>query len=304
MKHQHSEANILTVIGDDWLEHRRNGVGGTDISAIAGINPWKSALTLYYEKRGELPEQYETERMKWGKLLEDSIAVETAARYGLVIDDCPYILQRPEMPFALASPDRIILDSKRGNGVLEVKNLGHWTAQQVRSGTSEIVIPDHYILQVQWYLFVTGLRWGVFAALLEGSELVTREVERDESLIINLAKLAGDFWRCVENGTPPEPDGSESTSNTLKTLYPNAREDAEPLYLDPGMFLPLLTERAQLKAQEKSVKDRISAIDNIIKAEMKDYAAAVVGDARIYLNTVERKPYTVGGGTYRQLSIK
>lgn len=30
-----------------WLADRRTGIGGSDISASLGINPWRSPLDLY-----------------------------------------------------------------------------------------------------------------------------------------------------------------------------------------------------------------------------------------------------------------
>ncbi|MDY0364217.1 MAG: YqaJ viral recombinase family protein, partial [Bacilli bacterium] len=37
-----------------WIEERRRGLGGSDIGAILGLSPWKSAFQVYQEKRGEV----------------------------------------------------------------------------------------------------------------------------------------------------------------------------------------------------------------------------------------------------------
>ena len=303
MKHQYSNANVLTEIGGDWLEQRRRGIGGTDISAIAGLNPWRSALTVYYEKRGELPGQDETERMRWGNILEPIIIQEVRTRHALKIDECPYILAHPDYSHFLASPDAIIIDPERGNGVLEVKTMGHWSAQQVRSGTEEPEIPNHYLLQLQWYLFVTGLQWGMFAVLLEGQELVTHEVKRDDELIAHLAKIGTDFWKLVEAGTPPAADGSDSTTETIKALFPEP-EPESVAHLDADEFLPLLQERDGLKSQIKNMESRCKAIENQIKLEMENAEIAAIGDRRISYKIVSRKGYTVEPKQYRQLTIK
>ena len=31
---------------EDWLKWRKNGLGGSDAGAIAGVNPWRSAMEL------------------------------------------------------------------------------------------------------------------------------------------------------------------------------------------------------------------------------------------------------------------
>ena len=37
----------------DWLRYRTMGIGGSDVSVIAGINPYKSAYQLWLEKTGQ-----------------------------------------------------------------------------------------------------------------------------------------------------------------------------------------------------------------------------------------------------------
>lgn len=37
---------------DEWLAHRRCGIGGSDAAAVLGISPWRTARDLYYDKLG------------------------------------------------------------------------------------------------------------------------------------------------------------------------------------------------------------------------------------------------------------
>lgn len=37
---------------EDWLKVRNTGLGGSDCGSILGLNPYKSALTLWSEKTG------------------------------------------------------------------------------------------------------------------------------------------------------------------------------------------------------------------------------------------------------------
>ncbi len=39
----------------EQLEARKQGIGGSDAPVVAGLSPWKSPLTLYYEKSGAMP---------------------------------------------------------------------------------------------------------------------------------------------------------------------------------------------------------------------------------------------------------
>jgi hypothetical protein len=56
-------------------------------------------------------------------------------------------------------------------------------------------VPRHYILQMQHYLAVTGLKWGTFAIFnADRWELMLIEVERDEKVISAIIKVEEKFW--------------------------------------------------------------------------------------------------------------
>ena len=42
---------------EDWLEHRKLGIGGSDASVVCGINKYKSPVELWMNKTGQLPDQ-------------------------------------------------------------------------------------------------------------------------------------------------------------------------------------------------------------------------------------------------------
>jgi putative phage-type endonuclease len=293
---------VADIDPERFAEQRRDGIVGTDISAIAGINPWKSALTVYHEKTTGETDNAESERMFWGKRLESVIAEETAEREGLTIQEVPHILAHPENQYCRAQIDRLIIDPERGNGVLEVKNMGHWSSQRVRIESGEESIPDHYLLQIQWQLYVTGLQWGKFSALMEGSELRTVEVKRDDELIAGLASIAQDFWKCVKDKTPPAADGSESTSETLKKMFP-VPEAGKVVNLGSeleGLFIERLTLAEQIKPLEARKKE----VENLIKLAIGDAETATCGFYTATLKLVEKAEYTVKASSYRMLKIK
>ena len=39
----------------DWLEYRKQGIGGSDASVVCGINRYKSPVELWLDKTGQLP---------------------------------------------------------------------------------------------------------------------------------------------------------------------------------------------------------------------------------------------------------
>ena len=46
----------------DWLKARRQGIGGSEAAAVCGVNPYRSALSVYMDQIGEAPEADAGER--------------------------------------------------------------------------------------------------------------------------------------------------------------------------------------------------------------------------------------------------
>lgn len=63
---------------EEWLAGRQKGLGGSDAGAILGLNPYKSAYTLWAEKcqliNSEVPDN---EAMRVGRDLEDYVAKDS-----------------------------------------------------------------------------------------------------------------------------------------------------------------------------------------------------------------------------------
>src|SRR5436309_2038443 len=81
-------------------------IGGSDAAAAAGIDPHKSRMKLWLEKRGVIPVE-ESEAMRWGKLLEPVIFEELREReldpqhFTLVAGD-------KKRPWCIGHPDGLV----------------------------------------------------------------------------------------------------------------------------------------------------------------------------------------------------
>lgn len=61
----------------EWLAWRRKGIGGSDVAAILGISPWRTARDLYNDKLGIASAQVDSANwvaLEMGHLLEDLVA--------------------------------------------------------------------------------------------------------------------------------------------------------------------------------------------------------------------------------------
>jgi putative phage-type endonuclease len=268
---------------EQFLADRRKGIGGSDVAAILGLSPWKTPLDVYLDKIGEGREtdsEAAIERMKWGNLLEDVIAAEYAEREGVKIERVSAILQDAAEPRFLANLDRIIY-APTGNGILECKNVGEYSADAWDGDR----VPDSYMAQMQWYLGVTGLRWGVFAALVGGRRLVTKRVEADDEFIGQLRAIGSKFWRGVSAGVPPEPDGSTDATELMGKLYPG--EAGLEVELPDAESAFLLTAYVAKKAAADMLAEAVEELKNKLKARMHNAERAIIGP-----NVITWKPQT------------
>ncbi|AVX21629.1 putative phage-type endonuclease [Carboxydocella sporoproducens DSM 16521] len=276
----HCLAKTKEIDRDQWLEYRKRGIGGSDAAAIAGLNKWKSPVTVWLEKTGQIEPEESSEAAYWGSILEDIIAKEFSLRTGLKVQRKNAILQHPEYPFMIGNIDRLIIDKKHGNGILECKTTGEYNKGDWEGDK----IPDHYLIQVQHYLAVTGLQYAYIAVLIGGNKFQYKLVPRDEEIIQYLIKIESDFWKLVESRTPPEMDGSQASADLLDILYPNSLPDSR-IELPPDAE-KLITEYEEAAAEEKAAAERKEAAANKLKAMLGDYEVGFIGKRKVTWKTV------------------
>lgn len=264
---------------EEWLKARKTGIGGSDAAAIAGINPWKSPISVYLEKIGEAPEVEENERMYWGKVLEDVVAQEFSKQTGFKVQRRNAILQHPEHQFMIANLDRVFIKDGKVSGILECKTANEYSKDQWEGDK----IPNHYYLQVQHYLEVTGFDEAYIAVLIGGNKFIYKKIQRDQDIINYLIKIESDFWKMVQDKTPPAMDGSADADNILSYLYPESEPEKE-IRLDS--MEDKLEELDRLKADIAELDRQKKEIEQTIKNEMEDAEVAIVGERKITWRTV------------------
>ena len=209
-----------------WLEERRKGLGGTDISAILGLNPWRTAYDVYLDKIGEAKPTEENMAMKMGTLLEPIIAEIYEETTHRKLKECELIVHK-DYNFIRGTPDRMVDGEELG---LEIKTLRSFNPFCKKSGsgwgeqyTDEI--PQHYFLQVMWYMLLTEKPAFDVAALAGGQEFRIYTVYRDKDLEKLLIDKAEEFWRkkVLERNHPEisehkSPASYYSQSNSSKVI--------------------------------------------------------------------------------------
>lgn len=241
---------------DAWLEHRRTGIGGSDIAAIIGVSPYKTPWQIYVDKVGLVDlddqEDEQTEQMEWGQLLEQFILdrwEHTTGRHASFRqllgrhDDHDWMLatfdgletEGPGDPTGYGDPPEPE-DVAMAIRPIEVKNITDWNWADG--------IPLHYQAQGQWQMMVSGLDSCLFVVLHAGRHLETYELEADPDDQAALLRAGEKFWRDhVEKEDPPFVLAADNAY--MKRVYPD-HDESEAIELEPAQADRLLKVRSQL----------------------------------------------------------
>jgi len=296
---------------DKWLQARKTGIGGSEASVVLGMNPWKSAYSLWAEKTGKIePDDLsENEAVEWGTILEPVVAKKYADVTGRKVRE-PYlddegIIRHLQYPFIIGTPDRFFDTSSQSpfgsgesyqTGILEIKTTG---AHRAADWAEEP--PVHYQIQGQQYAAITGVALISFAVLIGGQKFHWCDMQRSDRFISHLIEQEERFWDYVQKDIPPPPDNSKSTAEALSRLYATPDETAEPVMLG-FEFSELADRRIELKEQISAAEKELRGIDNRIKTAIGDATVGYMADGSGFSwKLVHKNAYTVASTDYRVL---
>ena len=258
----------------EWLKYRTKGIGGSDVSIVAGINPFKSVHQLWLEKTGQIePEEQGSEYTHFGTLLEPIVRKEFTERTGIKVRQKHMLLQSEEYPFMFADLDGVINEDGE-MCIFEAK-----TASAYKQETWEEGVPAPYILQVQHYMAVTGAKKTYIAALVGGNHFFWHEISRDEEMIGKIIAMEKCFWEThVVGGVEPVPDGSEATTNYFNSKFSSSNGQTIEL---PQEALSVCDEFDRISAEIKKLETEKNAAANLLKSYLKEAEIGIVGERKI-----------------------
>lgn len=260
---------------EEWLRVRETGIGGSDAGAIMGLNPYKSAYTLWAEKTGQVPaaDLSANTVVQMGNVLEPYVAGLFEQEKGLKVHRRG-TLRDDDHPWMLANVDRWIPSENVG---LEIKTAS--TRKKQEWGLEEI--PDSYYAQCLHYMAVTGAPYWYIAVLFrdDGSYPGAVRIPRIDVDIEELRMAEKAFWECVESGKPPKKiDGSESTARTLSRLYHDGRADTLAL---PSEAWELVQKYDEYSRQKKEIEEETQQVKNQLMAMMGNAETATIEGRKI-----------------------
>jgi len=252
-----NKAKLLGVFENgtsEWHEARADGIGGSEVGTILGVNPWESAWYLWALKTGQLPPKVlDSFAVELGNVLEPVVLDVLLPRKHPdweIYSTGTY--QHPTIPYLHANPD----------GLAKVD--GEWIVVEVKTSRNYwSEVPPAYIAQVRHYLNVMGLKRGVIVGLV-AMDWVEIWITHDDFEARVIEQRCKEFWDSVVENKAPAWDGSESTYNAVRELNPDI-DDTE-VEIDGGHYL-VEAQLAYDRAEAELLKAKSEVMNLMGKAK-------------------------------------
>lgn len=244
------------------LAIRREGITATDVAAIVGVHPYRTALDVWLEKTGQAKPFAGNVRTKWGELLEPVIRDDFAERHGLRVEVCG-TLSHPKIPWRKATPDGLCYrpDGTLDRG-LEIKVHSRdamWRTPGFEygdPGTDDI--PLWELTQCMWGLDIVGVQRWDLCAFVDGSP-TDYVVRRDDEAVRVLGEVCHRFLvDHIHGNKPPPPNGSERYTEWLRDRWDKNTDDIIRIDDRPEVLADVESLKA-LRAQASELDAQIEA---------------------------------------------
>lgn len=292
-----------------FLLERKKGIGGSDIAAICGLNPYASTLSVWFDKTREgIRADEENIPAEIGLILEDYLEKKFKKKfkelYGEDIEllKIPYILAHDDYDFCRCTLDRYTM--REGIFIpVEYKTAGEYQKEKWK----EEEIPEQYYLQVQWQIFITGAPYAYVGFLIGNRVFDIRLIPRNDKVIDMMLKRTCDFWNnFVLKNVMPAPDGSEASGEVLKAIYgmETGGKVLKPTEEEDNQLCSVAVDAKEWNDKKKEADKELTRAKQIIMSIMKDAEVAYIDMKKITHKTMHRDGYTVGPKDFRMLDIK
>ena len=177
----------------EWLAYRLGMRNASETAAVLGLIPWTTPYQLWLLKTGR-QQQAVTTAMQHGTDLEPAARTAYEEQTGHVMQ--PLVLQ--DGPYS-ASLDGMRLE---GDLILEIKCPVRGTRSDLWQDVAAGQVPEHYRVQVQHQLMVSGAPvahlW-----VFDGAQGLLCPIARDEEVMLRIRQGWEQFQTHLDTDTPP-----------------------------------------------------------------------------------------------------
>lgn len=251
---------------NEWLEHRKSGIGSSEVASILGLNPWETPYQLWRSKKGLEEPKTETFAMKAGHYLEDAVArfwTDETSREIIKASAEDILIVNNEKPFLRVSPDRTFWlpgmpKNANNKGILECKTT--------QAAIDPEDLPKHWFCQLQYQLGVAGLEQGSLAWLTGGREFGHKDIALVPDFYEWMTEEVERFW--VDNILG---DVEPEAINASDVVAKYARHSE-------GKYLAIDEQTYQAYLELKEVREKIAALE-ATKEQLEDAIKLQFADA-------------------------
>jgi len=258
---------------DDWhrLRNEPGAIGGSDVGVLLGLSSFVSPYSLWAKKKGLIPDQVTSDAMEWGHRLERPILEKFAeSRNGTTWVNCGTWASK-ENSLHRANPDGLYLTPTGEVQLIEIKTARDETYWKDEDGN--LTIPAAYRAQVQWYLYVLGLKTATVAVLFGGSryhEFALDGSEFEQELAVSEANKFIELL--LSDATPELTAPFTATQEALRYQHPEILQESEVELGDLGAtYLQALKDLDLSQAKVDELKAQvIQKMGNARRGLVKD----------------------------------
>lgn len=270
-------------MGDiNFVDRRRQSIGGSEISAVLGINPYVTPVDVYLEKTGRKEPFAGSITTRRGNYLEPLVADEYAKATGYEVYELyqlglepsdtirivgtDVILLHPDYHFLRATIDRIAITPFGSKIVAEIKTAVGWGVNKFLSG-----VPEYYRLQAIWNRGIANYHMTMLEDIMQMPVLLDDkydcfDIPYSEYEFDWMVEQAVAFWNNhILADNPPTPASVEEA----KTIFVDT--DGTTVDADEEL-VKLIAEMAQIKENMSSAESETSMTKTALARMQEAYA--------------------------------
>lgn len=254
-----------------WLEKRKQGIGGSEVAAILGLDPYKTPYQVWREKRGlDEPNQIQNAYTIAGNRLEKVVVeyFEDETGYVIAHQENEFVhIAHEQYPYMFGSRDRMYY------------NMGDLCILECKTTQKDVQkddLPMTWFCQLQWYMGLYKCKKGAIAWLERGIRFDYVEIDFDADFFNYLVSEVKFFW---ENYVLGSLEPELKYVSDIERKFPFSKlgsvlEASDEMYEQYGKI-------KEIRSQIKELEEKEALLLDAWKMMMKDSEAVIYAGATL-----------------------